>query len=96
MYKWCVRLLSQGLKRRGNNEVFNDRDLTCAIWGVTFNRHIRVTNTSNGKSIIVRVNDRGPHPRFVKEGRIIDLTEEAFSRLGVTHNGLINVEIEFL
>ena len=83
-------------KRTANNEIFDDQDLTCAIWGVSFNRHIRVTNTNNGKSIIVRVNDRGPHPRFVREGRIIDLTEQAFSRLGATKNGLIPVEIEFL
>lgn len=83
-------------KHTANNEIFDDTDLTCAIWGVSFNRHIRVTNLENGKSVIVRVNDRGPHFRFVKSGRIIDLTKEAFSRLGTTKNGLINVEIEFL
>ncbi len=83
-------------KRTANNEIFNDQDLTCAIWGVAFNRHIRVTNLENGKSIIVRVNDRGPHKRFVKKGRVIDLTLEAFRRLGTPQQGLINVEIEFL
>lgn len=83
-------------KHTANNEIFDDTDLTCAIWGVAFNRHIRVTNLDNGKSIIVRVNDRGPHQRFVRTGRIIDLTKAAFSRLGATKKGLINVEIEFL
>lgn len=83
-------------KRTANNEIFNDQDLTCAIWGVEFNRYIRVTNLDNGKSVIVRVNDRGPHKRYVKKGRVIDLTLESFSRLGVPKAGLINVEIEFL
>ena len=83
-------------KRTANNEIFNDQDLTCAIWGIGFNRYIRVTNLENGKSVIVRVNDRGPHRRFVKKGRVIDLTLEAFRRLGSPKQGLINVEIEFL
>ena len=83
-------------KRTANNEIFNDRDLTCAIWGVEFNRKIRVTNLENGKSITVRVNDRGPHSRFVSKGRVIDLTLEAFSRLGAPKDGLMKVEIEVL
>jgi len=83
-------------KRTANNEIFNDQELTCAMWGMSFNRLIRVKNLSNGKSIIVRVNDRGPHLRYLLRGRIIDLTLEAFSRLELPKNGLINVEIELL
>ncbi len=83
-------------KRTASNELFNDQDLTCAMWGISFNRLLKVTNLDNGKSIIVRVNDRGPHQRFVRQGRIVDLTEAAFRRLGTTNDGLINVEIEFL
>jgi len=82
--------------RTANNEVFDDKDLTCAIWGVPFNQEIKVTNLSNGKSIIVRVNDRGPHRRFVKQGRGIDLTKKAFAEIGSLKSGLIKVSLEFL
>ena len=83
-------------KRTASNEIFNDSALTCAMWGVAFNRKIRVTNLANGKSIIVRVNDRGPHERFIRQGRVIDLTKGAYARLADTNTGLIHVLIEFL
>jgi rare lipoprotein A len=79
-----------------NNEHFDDTDLTCAMWGVPFNQQIKVTNKANGKSVVVRVNDRGPHYRFVQKGRIIDLTKEAFSRIAQPKSGLIDIELEFL
>ncbi len=88
---------SPGIKpRTANNEIFDDEDLTCAMWGVPFNQRIKVTNRSNGKSIVVRVNDRGPHLRFTRRGRIIDLTKEAFSKLSDLKRGLIEVELEML
>ena len=93
---WYSRKSPGVNKRTANNEIFNDRGLTGAMWGVSFNRRIKVTNLTNGKSIIVRVNDRGPHSRYIRKGRIIDLTKEAFSQLGAPKHGLINVEIEFL
>jgi len=83
-------------KHTANNELFDDRAYTAAMWGVPFNQRIKVTNVENGQSIIVRVNDRGPHVRYVKRGRIIDLTEEAFSQIGGLREGLIEVELEFL
>lgn len=83
-------------KHTANNEIFDDQDMTCAIWGVGFNKEIRVTNLTNGKSIIVRVNDRGPHQRLVAEGRIIDLTKSAFRQIAPTRQGLIDVKIEIL
>lgn len=90
-------LESPGINTRtANNEYFDDRDLTCAIWGVPFDQKIKVTNLDNGRSIIVRVNDRGPHRRFVRRGRIIDLTKAAFHRLSSLENGLIRVSLEFL
>ncbi len=82
--------------RTANNEIFNDEALTCAIWGVQFGRLIRVTNLKNHKSIVVRVNDRGPHEMFIRRGRIIDLTKEAFSRINPSGHGIIPVQIEFL
>ncbi|MDP8266652.1 MAG: septal ring lytic transglycosylase RlpA family protein [Candidatus Aceula meridiana] len=88
---------SPGIKQTtANNEIFDDTDMTCAIWGPRFNRKIRVTNLENNKSIIVRVNDRGPSEKHVLNGRIIDLTKAAFDALGTLDKGLIDVEIEFL
>ena len=83
-------------KHTANNEVFNDEALTCAMWGAKFNQKLRITNKANGKSIVVRVNDRGPHKRYVYRGRVIDLTQRAFKELSSTKHGLINVQIEFL
>lgn len=83
-------------KNTANNEIFNDNEMTCAIWGVRFNKKIKVTNLANGKSLIVRVNDRGPHERYVRKGRIIDLTKAAFERLGSSKDGLMDVRLEFL
>jgi rare lipoprotein A len=83
--------------RTANNEVFNDQDMTCAMWGVPFGTMLRVTNRSNGKYVIVRVNDRGPHRRYVlKENRVVDLTKEAFAQINPTKKGLIPVKVEKL
>ncbi len=88
---------SPGIKQKtANNEIFDDSAMTCAIWGVGFNREIRVTNIENGKIITVRVNDRGPHERYVRKGRVIDLTKTAFKKLDPTNRGLIEVKLEFL
>ena len=88
---------SPGIKRHtANMEVFDDEAFTCAMWGTKFNQKLRVTNKANGKSIIVRVNDRGPHQRYANRGRIIDLTERAFHQLSPTKKGLIDVQVEFL
>jgi len=82
--------------RTANNETFNDKDMTCAIWGPAFNSHVKVTNIRNGRSVILRVNDRGPHGRFFRQGRIIDLTKAAFQKLSDSKKGLIEVKVEFL
>lgn len=88
---------SPGIRQRtANNEIFDDRAMTCAMWGASFDQRLRVTNLENGKSVVVRVNDRGPHPRFFRQGRIIDLTEAAFSRIAPTEQGLIRIRIDYL
>lgn len=83
-------------KRTANNEIFDDRAMTAAMWGVPFHQQVKVTNLANGKSIIVRINDRGPHNRFVKQGRGIDLTKAAFDELADLKKGLISVQLELL
>jgi rare lipoprotein A len=74
-------------------EIFDDQQLTCAIWDRPFNTLIKVTNASNGKSVVVRVNDRGPARRLVREGRIIDLSKAAFAQIADLDKGLIHIEL---
>lgn len=57
-----------------------------------FGTLVRVTNNSNGKSVIVRINDRGP---FVK-GRVIDLTRAAFQAIESVNKGLTRVKLEII
>ena len=57
-----------------------------------FGTLLRVTNLRNYKSVIVRVNDRGP----MQPGRVIDLTHRAAQILGVMHRGMTKVVLEIL
>ena len=82
------------LKTTANMETFDENVLTCATWDYPFNTYLKVTNLENGKSIIVRVNDRGPAERLVKKGRIIDLTKKAFSEIADPDRGLVRAKIE--
>ena len=81
------------LKNTANMEIFDDQQLTCAMWDIPFNTLIRVTNLSNGKSVVVRVNDRGPARRLVSQGRIIDLSKAAFAEIADLDKGLIEIEL---
>jgi rare lipoprotein A len=76
-----------------NMERFDDSELTCAIWGLPFNTILKVTNLENGKSVIVRVNDRGPAKRL---NRAIDLTKQAFSKIADLEKGLADVSVEII
>ena len=76
-----------------NRESFDDSELTCAIWDLPFNTILKVTNLENGKSVLVRVNDRGPAIRL---NRAIDLTKAAFSSLADLDKGLADVSVEII
>ena len=76
-----------------NMETFDDSKLTCAIWDLPFNTILKVTNLENGKSVLVRVNDRGPARRL---NRTIDLTKAAFSRIADLDKGLADVSVEII
>jgi rare lipoprotein A len=76
-----------------NMERFDDSQLTCAVWDIAFNTILKVTNLENGKSVLVRVNDRGPARRL---NRPIDLTKEAFSRIADLEKGLADVSVEII
>lgn len=73
-----------------NGEAFHPDGLNAAHKYLPLPTHVRVTNLENQRSIIVRVNDRGP---FVK-GRIIDLSAGAARKLGFYENGTAKVLVE--
>jgi len=83
-------------KHTANMEIFDDTAMTCAMWGVPFNQQVRVTNLENGKSVVVRVNDRGPHKRYVHKGRVIDLSKAAFQSIAGLKQGLVKVQLQLL
>ncbi len=74
-----------------NGEIFDDAQRTCASWDFPFGTLLRVTSIKNGKSVICRVNDRGPAKRL---GRLIDLTSSAFREVAPLKAGLIQVKVE--
>ncbi len=73
-----------------SGEVFDMYDLTCAHPRLPFGTWVRVTNLKNGRSVEVRVNDRGP----MVEGRIIDLSYQAAEELGFHGRGMARVKVE--
>lgn len=77
-------------RRTASGEIFDTNKLTAAHKTIPFGTLVRVINLENGKSAIVRINDRGP---FV-EGRIIDLSRAAALELGMTGRGVARVRIE--
>jgi rare lipoprotein A len=76
-------------RRTASGERFNRSDLTAAHPFLPFQTKLLVTNLSNGRTVIVRVNDRGP----IGNGRMIDLSEAAARRLGMTSRGFTLVEL---
>jgi len=81
-----------GINRNtANGEIFDDSKKTCASWDFPFGTHLRVTHLTNGKTVVCRVNDRGPAKRL---GRVIDLTRGAFQEIAPLRVGLIPVKVE--
>ena len=71
--------------RTANGEAFNPDGLTAASKTLPFNTMVKVTNTANGKSVTVRINDRGPYVT----GRCLDLARGAFSQIASLGTGAI-------
>ena len=63
------------------------------MWGVSLGAVVNVTNLENGRSVIVRITDRGPARRLRKR-RVIDLTRRAFAELAPLRQGLIPVVVQ--
>ena len=75
-----------------NGERFNPNGYTAAHRSLKFGTRVRVTNLRNGRSVIVRINDRGP---FVG-GRIIDLAYGAAKAVGLHNSGVARVQVAIL
>ena len=73
-----------------SGEKFNPHELTAAHPTLPFGTRLRVTNVSTGRSVTVRVNDRGPYV----PGRIVDVSSSAADALGMVGKGLANVKLD--
>ena len=78
--------------RTANGEVYDQHELTAAHRTLQMPSLVRVTNLENGRSVVVRINDRGPF----KSGRIIDCSERAAQLLGFIGKGTARVKLEVL
>ena len=79
-------------RKTSSGEIYSICDFTAAHKTLPLPSYVRVTNTRNGKNVIVRVNDRGPF----HEGRIIDLSYVAAIRIGLDKTGTAPVQVELL
>ena len=79
-------------KSTANGETYNMNRLTAAHPTLPMPCYVAVTNEENGRTVVVRINDRGPY----KAGRIIDLSHRAAQLLAVTHAGTANVRVKYL
>jgi rare lipoprotein A (peptidoglycan hydrolase) len=76
-------------RRTSSGERFNPNQLTAASKTLPIGSVVRVTNVANGRSVNVRINDRGP---FVR-GRSLDLSRSAAQKIGMTHKGVARVKV---
>ncbi len=81
-----------GGTQTASGERLRDMAMTAAHKKLPMGTKVRVTNERNGKSVIVRINDRGPYIR----GRIIDVTKGAALELGMIKSGVAPVKVEVL
>jgi rare lipoprotein A len=92
-----TKMASQGIAsfytegtETASGEKFNTHELTAAHPTLPFGTRLRVTNVSTGRSVTVRVNDRGPYV----PGRIVDVSYSAADALGMVGKGIANVKLD--
>lgn len=76
-------------RRTASGERYNPERLTAAHRSLPFGTRLRVVNLENGRSVVVRVNDRGP----VRKDRILDVSSRAARKLGFSRAGLARVKL---
>ncbi|MBN2460641.1 MAG: septal ring lytic transglycosylase RlpA family protein [Candidatus Cloacimonetes bacterium] len=79
-------------RQTSNGEIFDMYKLTCAHKNLPFDTILKVTNLDNNRSVIVRVNDRGP---FI-EGRDLDLSYAAAEQIGLIKDGVKKLRVEIM
>ncbi len=79
-------------EKTSNGEVYDQKSISAAHKNLPLPSYVKVTNLENNKSIVVRVNDRGPF----HDGRVIDLSEGAANLLDVVKNGTAKVKLELI
>ena len=79
-------------RQTASGEIFSQNKLTCACNAVPLGTWIKVTNMHNGRSVVVKVNDR-LHPKM---RRIVDLTKASAISLGYKSQGIVRVKVEVL
>lgn len=77
-------------RKTASGERFNMHSMTAAHRSLPFNTYLKVTNKNNGKSVVVKVNDRGPF----HGNRVLDLSYGAAKKIGLVNRGIANVVIE--
>ena len=77
-------------RKTANGEYFSRSHFTAAHRTLPFGTSVRVINLENGKTVVVRINDRGPF----QHGRIIDVSPAAAREIGLVRSGVVNVRIE--
>lgn len=77
-------------RKTASGERYNQNKMTAAHKTLPFGTNVRVKNIENGKSVVVRINDRGPF----KKGRIIDVSRAAAKKLGMINSGTAKVNIK--
>jgi rare lipoprotein A len=79
-------------RRTANGEIFSANAITGAHPTLPLPSYVRVTNVDNGRSVVVRVNDRGPYVH----GRVMDLSHRAAEILGYVQRGMGNVHVDYV
>lgn len=79
-------------RKTASGERFNKNALTAAHKTLPFGSKVRVTNLRNQRSVVVRINDRGPYAKR----RVIDLSEQAAREIGMIRSGVAPVRLELL
>lgn len=83
-------------RESASGEIFDQRKMVAAHRSLPFGSRVRVTNLKNGRSVSVRIVDRGPYGQNYREGTIIDLSKAAAKRLRMLRDGQVRVRVVVL
>ena len=83
-------------RESASGEIFDQRKMVAAHRSLPFGSRVRVTNLKNGRSVSVRIVDRGPYGQNYREGTIIDLSKAAAKQLRMLRDGQVSVRVVVL